>query len=356
MAMPANDHNVKTSHNLSNGAGLLFIVVGIGFLLPVPCSVVGVLDSLIRVLGILPAILLFMCIFASISLVTIFRVLMRPLEEMARRLKTQRGDLTARLPVKGTHGQGEVARFFNIFVANIHNIVFTLKNVAEEEKKVGTVLANGTSESAAAVNQIVHNLESMRDISAKFDNKINEITTSVKRIAQAIEGVSATSLDQMSSLEQASGIIMDQVKAINLLDELSRSKLDSIATLKAVSSKNSAMMAQTSVSILEISNSAQAIRELMDVIDNVANQTNLLAMNAAIEASHAGTAGRGFAVVASEIRKLSDTTRNNAASISTNIKKILSQITKAVEQTGQSEKGVQADQRHTGSISGYGTA
>lgn len=342
MAVPANINQAKPTRSRSGGYRQIAIAAGAGFLLPVACWLLGLLASLIRFWGILPTILLFMLILASALLVAVLGILLRPMADMARRLKTLRGDLTARLPVGGTRAQGELARFFNIFVANIHNIVFTLKNVAEEEKKVGTVLANGTAESASSVNEIVHNLESMRDNSAKFEKKINEITLSVKRIAQAIEGVSQTSQDQMTSLDQASLIIMGQVQAINRLDDLSRSKLDTVASLKAVSSSSIAIMAQTSVSIHEIADSAQAIRELMDVIGNIATQTNLLAMNAAIEAAHAGAAGRGFAVVASEIRKLSDTTRQSTVGIAANIKRILDQISKAVEQTGQSEKGVRS--------------
>ncbi len=320
--------------------GLLVVDFAVWLVVLAILQASGLLDLLIKTVGAFGVFAAVLTLFMLSIVAIIWRSLLQPVTHLAQRLKNQQSDLTYRLPVDPQHSLGEVGRSFNIFVAHIHNVLFTLKTIAEEEKNLSAVLANGSSESAAAVHQIVHHAESMKENSRQFEQKILATSTAVKQINASIEKVSSTASRQLAALQTSASIVMDQVEAIQNLDGLARERLGTIASLKEHSASTTQTMRDTSVAIQEIDQSAQAIRSLMDVISNVADQTNLLAMNASIEAAHAGETGKGFGVVAGEIRKLADATRNNTLAIAQNIHLILERIAQAVKLTQHTEQTV----------------
>jgi methyl-accepting chemotaxis protein len=132
---------------------------------------------------------------------------------------------------------------------------------------------------------------------------------------------------ESTAVEKSSSVTEKMVSSLRTTSELSRHKQESIKGLIENVSKGQDSMQETIKSVQDISQSVDGIASAIKIISGIAANTNLLAMNAAIESAHAGEAGKGFSVVANEIRKLSETTRENARNISETLSNIIKGIT-----------------------------
>jgi ABC-type transporter Mla subunit MlaD len=150
------------------------------------------------------------------------------------------------------------------------------------------------------------------------------------------EFVSVTS-EQDAALSESNAKMEGLISRIKMVSELASAKRNSIDKLAGSTGKAKKDMQALLASFAEVDKTTQEIAGIADVIEDVATSTNLLAMNAAIEAAHAGEAGRGFAVVASEIRSLAGATGDNANVITTNIQKIVKQISDSLKLSSQTD-------------------
>jgi methyl-accepting chemotaxis protein len=143
----------------------------------------------------------------------------------------------------------------------------------------------------------------------------------------------ADQMDQFRAvIEQSSAAIEEMTASINNVSSIFRSKMDMIHGLVESANYGETEMRNAAASVHEISAQSTEMMDIVGVIQNVVNQTNLLAMNAAIEAAHAGDYGKGFAVVADEIRKLAEKTTNNLKTITDTMEKNISDIAVAEKQ------------------------
>jgi len=176
--------------------------------------------------------------------------------------------------------------------------------------------------------------------STQLHEKIRQSSEIVGVTEGKIRLLSGGADDQVASLEESFAAIEQMIQNIRKTSAVSRESRKSVETVMSETMKETAALKQTVGSILELEQSIRTITEMISVIDKVAADTNLLAMNAAIEAAHAGDAGRGFSVVAGEIKRLAETSGQSSKKISGTLKEMVRKISDTAEQSQGTAKGL----------------
>lgn len=249
------------------------------------------------------------------------------------------GNLTKRIRLNSRDELGELGMHVNRFIAKLHTIIFRLKAVSREGSEIGENLAASSEQISATVEEMAATMQGLKKNGTVLDEDVLAAKTAVEEIQQLVDSIVTRIEEQSASVTESSAAVEELIASVTNISGISESKQEVILNLEETARQGEENMDETLKSIKEISSNADVIQELIRVINSVAEQTNILAMNAAIEAAHAGEAGKGFAVVADEIRKLAETTGENARDIASNLNQIITRIKETAvltEETGTS--------------------
>ncbi|MBZ6065553.1 methyl-accepting chemotaxis protein [Aeromonas schubertii] len=233
--------------------------------------------------------LVLLLVFGAL-LIAIFNYLFADLGRVSRALADiahGEGDLTVQIETRSQDEVGQLARSFNQFVSRLHGIVSRLRDVA-------TALAEQSRLQAAGAEGRARQVKQQQDEIVMVATAVTEMASATQEIAGNAEYAASTAGDAVKLAQQGQGQVGQSRTSINSL-------ADEVGGAGQV--------------ITELDQHAQQISSILATISGIAEQTNLLALNAAIEAARAGEQGRGFAVVADEVRVLSQRTHASTAEI-----------------------------------------
>lgn len=269
-------------------------------------------------------------LFALVLAVVIVRrmsIPIRRLGETSGRLSD--GDLTATVDYKGRDEFGVIAAGISGAIEALRRLVVEISDNVAQTKQMNDRLAASTTESASAVTEITANTRSITEQNNTLASKTAASADAAHRIAEKTNGFQELVESQSAGVTEATSAIEEMIANIRNVTAITEGKQRAASQLAETTEQGGVAVVETNRIVGEIATYAEGIRDAIDVINGISSQTNLLAMNAAIEAAHAGEAGRGFAVVADEIRKLAETSGENARSIGEMLGNITDRITTA---------------------------
>ncbi len=202
----------------------------------------------------------------------------------------------------------------------------------EESKTHSMKFVLRMKDSVYTTTRINGSVVSIREKLEELRNDIHGSMAAIEEIASTVESFSRQTESQSSAVVQTSASVEEMSASIENVRKVTAKKTESIEALVRRTAEGRSGMENMSRALKDVDGNIAEINQINAVIDDIASQTSLLSMNAAIEAAHAGDAGRGFAVVAGEIRKLSESTTTNAKLISGTLAKIVDAVSDLTKQ------------------------
>jgi len=258
---------------------------------------------------------------------SVYRRIGRPVRSILRVTDAiARGILHERSDLKRMDEIGMIGRNVDLAAEKISQLVNSLQSAIDEGASLSNRLGELAEETASSIVEVTANISSIEKQTGEMNRSALTAREDMESIMTGLKGLTEASMEQSASVTQSTASVEEMVASIRNVSEISDEKNTLSVNLTNYTEQTQESVRNTANLIEEITHLTESTMDVIKVINNVSSQTNLLAMNAAIEAAHAGEAGKGFSVVADEIRKLAESTGTNAKNIGVTLRTMVEKI------------------------------
>lgn len=284
-------------------------------------------------------------VLVILLIIVLYRTVLRKVKFVGKSIKTLssgNADLTIRVPVKGNDEFTELGSDVNTFIDLLQGLVKKLNGAQTALEQIGAELGVNSQETASATTEILANINSVRmqaeTQSAAVTETSNVLENSRAHVSELVDLVN----NQVAGISQASAAIEEMISNIAAVSNSVKLMSESFKILGSNVGDGNQKLENVGARVNQMAAQSKMLIQANNMIAQVASQTNLLAMNAAIEAAHAGEAGRGFSVVADEIRKLAETSATQSKNIYNELKEISGSIDDVVGLSHEAQNSFEA--------------
>ncbi|MCD6397711.1 MAG: hypothetical protein J7L71_09235, partial [Spirochaetaceae bacterium] len=272
-----------------------------------------------------------------IVLTLIFRRLIKQIENINKITEIMvKGDLSREITIIPNDAIGDMAENFNLAIASLKNIIAGVVTTSIEGQKLNYTLSGRITQIEISSGEMSNNLDGMHEKIVEENNQIVEASSALEEISANTSSLSKQIAMQAESVSTTSAAVEEMAASILNVSRVADARQNVTESLITITKEGSEKIEEANVIVQEAVKNMGAMQEMLEVINSISSQTNLLSMNAAIEAAHAGDAGKGFAVVADEIRKLAESTSENAREISDSLTGLIDRINETANVTKES--------------------
>ena len=243
-------------------------------------------------------------------------------------------DFTANITPEGSDEMWLLMSNINNMVTQINGFFQLVKSTAKKALDAESMINESAASSAEASSLIDGNIDNLTKIFTEAVSVMNSAIGEITEMNYHVDTLVRSNSIQTTAIENSNNAVNEVVNTLDYINTMAEERVKSAREIHSFVADGDEKITSTNEVLNQIAQQLDEVYEVVTIIDNVAEQTNLLSMNAAIESAHAGEAGKGFSVVAEEIRSLAEETSENADKIS----KVVNAIVDAVENANKSSQ------------------